>query len=650
MAVQRGQFFVIIHPGLLSAIRPLTPGAIILGRQFWAKAYRTTPAFAKKKRGDGVSGRRLAAQESAMARLLSVNVGLPRDITWQGRTVHTGVWKVPVEGPRMVRRLNVDGDGQGDIAGHGGEHRAVFVYQLDSLQYWRRELNRTDLAYGQLGENFTVEGLADTEVCIGDRYRIGGALFEVTQPRVTCYRVGIRMNEPEMAALLVKHGRPGFYFRVIEEGEVEAGDEITSISVGAERMAVSEINALLYTPGHPRDRLERALRIPALSAGWRKSFELLLEQQRKDDAANGNAGLATFGPPPAWCGLRPFHVVRKIQESDAVTSLVLEPSDGQPVVAALPGQFLVLRVGPTSSPALMRSYSLSGNPAAPSYRVSIKRGAHGAASSYIADCLRVGDTVQASAPRGSFTLQHGEGPVVLLSAGIGVTPVLAMLHVLAMKAPTREVWWLYGTRNGREHPFAVEVRELLQALTRGRSYICYSAPDPGDRRNVDFDAAGHLNAEVLQELNIPRDAEFYICGPKTFMDGLTNGLAGTGIQRDQIHTEIFSAKPGSTPGIAPAKSAPPHLPAGSPSTGPIVSFARSGLSVRWGPSFPTLLDLAEACEVPVRWSCRTGVCHACESGLVAGTIRYQPEPIDAPADGNVLICCSRPAGDIVIDL
>src|SRR5271168_3119808 len=213
-----------------------------------------------------------------MARLLSVNVGLPRDIEWQGKTVHTAVWKTPVQGRRMTRRLNVDGDGQGDLAGHGGEHRAVFVYQIEAYRYWQDHLGRNDFTYGQFGENFTVEGLADTEVCIGDHYRIGDALFEVTQPRVTCYRVGIRMNEPRMAALLVSHGRPGFYFRVLEEGEVEAGDEIVQVAEGPERLTVAAIDALLYLPGPAKDELERALRIPALSPGWKSSFEALLRQ------------------------------------------------------------------------------------------------------------------------------------------------------------------------------------------------------------------------------------------------------------------------------------------------------------------------------------------------------------------------------------
>jgi ferredoxin-NADP reductase/MOSC domain-containing protein YiiM len=588
--------------------------------------------------------------ENVMGRLLSVNVGLPRDIAWQGKTVHTGIWKAPVEGPRMVRRLNIDGDGQGDLNGHGGERRAVFVYQMDSYRYWQDQLGRRDFVYGQFGENFTVDGLSDQEVCIGDRYRIGSALFEVTQPRVTCYRLGIRMNEPEMAALVVKHGRPGFYFRVLDEGEVEAGDEITQVASGPERMNVSEISALLYMPGHPRDRLERALRIPMLSVGWRHSFEALLAQQR-EGGGTGNAGLGKApAPPPAWRGFRPLRVSRKLRESDNVTSLLLEPADGQPVAAALPGQFIVLRLGPPSVPALMRSYSLSGKPGASSYRLSVKREAHGEASAYVNDELDVGDIVQASAARGSFVLQPGDAPVVLLSAGIGITPVLAMLHALAAEASTREIWWLYGARNGREHPFAEEARGLLKALPHCHSHILYSLPGPADRPSIDFDAAGRLNMTVLGQLELPRNGDFYICGPSTFMSDLTSGLAAWGVAPDRIHTEMFGAGPSRTPGIAAAPHRSPHLPDGPAGSGPLVSFARSGLNVRWQPTFQSLLELAEACDVPVRFACRTGVCHTCESGLVAGKVDYRPAPVDAPADGNVLICCARPEGDVVIDL
>jgi len=586
-----------------------------------------------------------------MGRLLSVNVGLPRDIAWQDKTVHTGIWKMPVQGPRMVRRLNIDGDGQGDLAGHGGEHRAVLVYQQDSYLFWEKQLDRTGLAYGELGENFTVDGLPDSEVCIGDRYRIGKALFEVTQPRVTCYRAGIRVKEPAMAALLVKHRRPGFYFRVLEEGEVQAGDAIARVAEGPERMSVAEIDALLYLPGHRRDRLKRALRIPALSAGWRRSFEALLRQAPTDGGTSGNAGLsAASGPPPAWRGFRPLRVSRKTRESDNVISLVLESQDGQPLATALPGQFIVLQLGPTSTPALMRSYSLSGEPGAPTYRVSIKREAHGAAGAYIDNELQVGDTVPTSAARGSFTLRPGDTPVILLSAGIGVTPVLAMLHALAAEASPREIWWLYGTRNGREHPFAEEARGLLTALRRRHSHICYSAPDPADRPNIDFDAPGRLDIRTIEALSLPRDGDYYICGPSAFMNDLTAGFATLGIARDRIHTELFGAGPSITPGVVASTRPPPHVPAGNSGTGALVSFARSGLSVRFGPAFQNLLELAEACDVPVRWSCRTGVCHTCETALVAGSVGYQPDPIDAAADGNVLICCARPEGDVVIDL
>jgi ferredoxin-NADP reductase len=222
-------------------------------------------------------------------------------------------------------------------------------------------------------------------VCIGDHFRIGGALFEVTQPRVTCYRVGIRMNEPQMAALLVSHGRPGFYFRVLEEAA---------------------------------------------------------------------------------------------------------------------------------------------------------------------------DNLEVSAPRGSFTLRPGEGPVVLASAGIGVTPVLAMLHALAAGHSRREIWWVHGARNSSEHPFAAEVRELLKTLPASRSHICYRAPQPTDRPSIDFDRVGRVGVSVFGEIGVPPDAEFYICGPAAFMTSLVDGLAGYGVARDRLYTENFGSGPAMTPGLPRCRGGP----------------------------------------------------------------------------------------------
>jgi len=264
-----------------------------------------------------------------MPRLLSVNAGLPRDVTWNGKTVRTAIWKSPVKDRSMVRKLNIVGDAQGDLGGHGGEQRAVFVYQMDSYHYWENFLGRNDFVFGQLGENCTVEGLPDSEVRIGDRYRIGDAIFEATQPRVTCYRVGIRMNEPRMPALLVAHHRPGFYFRVLQEGEVGAGDDIVKLSDGPERISVAEIDALLYLPGHSSEQLQQALRIPALSKGWQSSFQAMLQQDSGSKTTAGNPGLAFEEQAPAWPGFRQMRVAGIHKESDNVTSFVLAPIDGR---------------------------------------------------------------------------------------------------------------------------------------------------------------------------------------------------------------------------------------------------------------------------------------------------------------------------------
>jgi ferredoxin-NADP reductase/MOSC domain-containing protein YiiM len=585
----------------------------------------------------------LAIADARAGSLLSVNVGLPQDVAWHGRTVHTAVWKRPVEGPRLVRRLNIDGDGQGDLAGHGGEHRAVFVYQIDSYRYWQGQLGRDDFSYGQFGENFTVGGLADDQVCIGDRYRIGEAEFEVTQPRVTCYRVGIRMNDPRMPALLISHHRPGFYFRVLREGPVQAGDEIVKVAAGAEAMTVAEVDALLYLPGHTRERVQSALRIPALPDGWRASFQALLDQS----AAAGNAGLTAVSPPPAWPGFRPLAVTALERESTSVVSVYLTDPGGRAVPPALPGQFLTLRLpaGPDARP-LLRSYSLSGTPGADSYRVSVKREPHGAGSRYVHAKVRAGDRLEAAAPRGTFILQPGEAPVLLISAGVGATPVLAMLHALA--GTGRDVWWLHGARSRAEESFAAEARSLLAGLASGHGHICYSRPDAGDVEGRDYQTRGRLSASVLAALGLPRDADAYVCGPAAFMAEMSAALAGLGAGR--VRTEIFGAAPAQTPGIAPAAARPPHPPAGEPADGPLVEFARSSLTVHWDPGQASLLELAEACDVPVRWSCRTGVCHTCETGLLSGTVSYAPDPVEDPADGSALICCSQPQGDLVLDL
>jgi len=579
--------------------------------------------------------------------LLSVNVGMPKDVPWQGKTVFTGVFKDPVTGPCRVGTLNVDGDGQGDLAGHGGEQRAVFVYQIDSYRYWERELGRSDFVYGQFGENFTIEGLSDDEVCIGDRYQIGTAVFEVTQPRVTCYRVGIRMNDPRIPALLVSHRRPGFYFRVLQEGDVQAGDDILKLDSGPEQMTIAEVNALLYLPGHPRQQLLRALRIPALSPGWQASFRALLE----GEPGSGNAGLTAASPPPAWPGFRRLTVTGVERQSDFVISIRLEAPDGAPLPPARPGQYLTLRIQPDNEQrSLLRNYSLSGPPDAGYYRITVKREHDGTTSGYLHTRLAVGDQLDIAAPRGTFILDRTNAPVLLISAGIGATPVVAMLHALAIEHAQREIWWLHGARSSRDHSFAAEARALLASLPNVHTHVYYSRPDPDDLEGRDFDSAGRLSASLLAELEPPRNAEAYLCGPTAFMEEISAGLAAIGLDAACIHTEPFGPAPGLTPGIASTPVRTPHPPSGQPGSGPTIEFARSNLAIPWSSDYVSLLELAEACDVPVRWSCRTGVCHNCETALIAGNVDYSPDPVEPPADGSALICCAQPQDNVVLDL
>lgn len=584
-----------------------------------------------------------------MATLTSVNVGMPRDVEWNQRTVYTGAWKHPVTGPRMVRRLNVDGDGQGDLGGHGGENRAVLVYQLDSYRHWAQVFGRDDLVPGMLGENLTVDGLPDDEVCIGDRYRIGDAVFEVTQPRVTCYRAGLRIGEPRMAALLVSHGRPGFYSRVITEGAIEAGQEIVKVSSGPEQVSVAEIDALLYLPGHPRDALQRALRIPALSPGWRTSLQSLAEQNTA--GSTGNVGLTgASSPPPAWIGFRPLRVSSVHDESQSVRSVSLSDPDGAPLPEWLPGQSITVRLHPEPDGApLIRNYSLSNRPGSADYRISVKREPHGLASGNIHAHVRPGDLLDVAAPRGAFFLTESDAPAILMSAGVGATPVLSMLHWLAETHSDRPLWWLHGARNGEEHPFAGEIRDLLKQLPGSRSHVFYSRPAPADRLGLDFTDDGRLTSDALAGLNLPHDADAYLCGPSAFMNELTAGLQAYGLDPSRLHSEVFGAGAALTPGIA-ATSVPPHLPVGLPGPGPEIQFARSGISAPWGPPSTSLLEFAETCDVPTRWSCRTGVCHNCETALLSGTVQYDPEPLEPPTEGNILICCAQPSEAVVVDL
>jgi ferredoxin-NADP reductase len=376
----------------------------------------------------------------------------------------------------------------------------------------------------------------------------------------------------------------------------------------------------------------------------------MLQQDLSSKTAVGNAGLAYEEQAPAWPGFRQMRVADIHKESDNVTSFILRPIDGQPLPLFQAGQFVVLRllVDP-GKPPVLRSYSLSDRPVADHLRISVKSELNGIGSSFLCNRAQEGDLLDVSAPRGSFTLRPSKSPVVLLSAGVGATPVMSMLQTLAAEKSQREIWWIYGARNRVDHPFAEESHSLLKQLSRGRGYIVYSRPAAIDHVGADFDAPGHIDTALLEKIGVLQSSDFYLCGPPSFLQTMRDGLRSWSVLAENVRTEIFGSLEAITPGMAQVDHTP-HLPQGPPGSGPPVSFARSGITAAWDPKFGSLLELAEACDVPVRWSCRSGVCHTCMTGLIGGSILYNPEPLERPAPGNILVCCSQPNAGVTLDL
>jgi ferredoxin-NADP reductase/ferredoxin len=418
---------------------------------------------------------------------------------------------------------------------------------------------------------------------------------------------------------------------------VEAGDEIEKVADGPEGLTIADVDALLYLPNKSRAMLERALRVPALSEGWKGSFRELLAKPAGAEA-------------PAWPGFPPLRVAEVRRESTTIASFRLVPVDADaPAPDAAAGQYLTVRVRPEGDAApLVRSYSMSDLAGERGYRISVKR--EGAASRFLHDHVHAGDVLDVAAPRGSFVLRDGTRPVVLVSAGVGATPVLAMLRALALERGPRAVWWLHGARTRAEHAFAAEVDELLAGLPHGHRLVAYSRPEDGAALGSDYDVAGRIDLAMLDRAGVPVDADYYLCGPDGFMRAVGAALTARGVEPGRVATEAFGAVAVHASGIVSARARAPHAPDGAAGTGPVVTFVRSNVAAAWDERFGSLLDFAEACDVPAGFGCRTGVCHNCESGLLSGAVAYDLEPLEPPPDGRVLLCCTRPSEELTLDL
>lgn len=340
-----------------------------------------------------------------------------------------------------------------------------------------------------------------------------------------------------------------------------------------------------------------------------------------------------------------YRVTGVMSESRNVCSYELAPTGRKRLADGRAGQFVTLRAAVPGSGHVLRSYSISSRPAGGRLRISVKREPRGVLSRHLHSTFDVGSVLELAGPSGDFTL-GGEPcrPLVLVSAGIGVTPVLSMLHELAERRPHREVWWVHGARSGREHAFRGEVRALLEQLPNSHSHVCYSRPDRSDVLGRDFDSAGRITAETMIGLGVPTDAEFRLCGPNQFVADLTAALQEKGVSKESIASESFGGAPSG------AAVPPPSAPVPAPGSAPVVVFARSSVATRWEGAHASLLDLAEANAVPASAGCRIGSCHGCRARVLEGTVRYDPDPMEPPPEGSVLLCCARPEGDVVLDV
>lgn len=580
-------------------------------------------------------------------KLISVNVSLPKTVDHQGRLVSTGIFKEPVTGRVMVRKLNVDGDGQSDLLVHGGVYKAVYVYDMENIRYWREVLERPDLGYGQFGENFTVEGMPDDEVCLGDVLRVGSALLEVTQPRIPCYKLEIKMGLPGFSRRFLASGRLGFYCRVLEEGEVGAGDSIEKVQAGPEKVTVWDFARLYYFETHQLETIQSLLRVPSLPPGWSRAFGKLL-------AASGERGKARKSPVRAWQGFRPFIVRRKVAESTTISSFYLAPEDGAPLPPHTPGQFLTLKLSiPGLSRPMIRTYSLSDSPHSTEYRISIKRESHPldrgivSGSTYLHDQVDSGNRLMVAAPRGDFFLDpDGQTPLVLLSGGIGMTPMISILNDIVDSGRKRRVWFVHGTRNGLHHAMSEHLRRIAAENDHISVHIRYSQPRPEDVQGRDYDGPGHVTVELLKQLLPDKDMDFYLCGPTHFMHSLIKGLWEWGVPDSSIRVELFGPETLTLEGTRPV-----GRPTGEVRTEERyeIVFSQSGITAQWNPECENLLNFAEEQGVFPDFSCRAGICQTCGYPLLKGEVEYDFEPLAPPYPGQVLLCRTRPKSDLVID-
>lgn len=567
-----------------------------------------------------------------MIQLLAVSVGKPQEIDMQGKKVLTSMIKTPLDGPVFIHSKGPEGD---QPAVHPG---AVYAISSEHYDYWAKELNRDkkEWSFGHFGENLTLQGIEETQIRIGDRFKIGNSVeLQVISCRIPCSKLAWRMGQSdEFLRLFQASGKTGFYLDVLKEGHIQAGDSIEHIQADKEAMTLADLSHFIVTLDQAtEEQLHHALSHEHLGIPGRNKFMKKLVMLK-------DLGRIKEG---RWTGWREFILDNVIDESNDVKSFILKPTDGKGIGGYRAGQFLTCKI------PHVRTWTISDyDPTQEHYRISIKKA--GDASSLMHQ-MEKGATLLAKAPNGSFALDRStEKPVILISAGIGITPMIAMLkaHLERDLKPYPCLYFVHATQNSATHSFQNEVKEAIHGKENVKILNYYSNPLPGDS----YDVKGRFkiaDLDALMEGNKfhfgnkwhdwpKQEGLFYICGPASFQDGVQKALEEWGVKEERIFTESFSPLSGEPLGVKAESS---H-----------VTFSKSGIVAEWSEKEDlTLLELAEKFGIAAPYACRMGACETCECLLQKGAVFYEHGALGKRRENSVLTCSAKPgSSELTIEL
>lgn len=559
-------------------------------------------------------------------RLVATSIGATRTLQINGQSVTTAYLKEPVLHPVRVTTKGVEGN---EVAVHTD---AIYAIADEHYEYWAARLGQTRdrWPYGFFAENFTIQGLKEDELRVGDLLQIGSDVqLLVAGPRIPCFKLAWRLKQPEsFIAEFALSGRTGVYFAVAREGRVQAGDDVRMIRT-TNLPTVRQVATMIFTEAVDIDTLRMLLSTPNLSLTV--AFGLRNRLYRTLDI--------TLTKAHRWDGWRPLRIDKVVTESSTIRSFYLRPLDDRPLPSFRAGQFLTVRVPIEPGRTVQRTWSISEYAAHMStYRLSIKREDAGLASRWMHEHAGSGTVFEVSAPNGRFVLDRGGfKPVILIAAGVGITPLLAMAQAHVARGPDAPLLYLvYCTRNSADRAFRAEIDALARTPTIRVSYVS-TAPGPGEIPGVDHHCSGRLTFENLMHLLADLDepwynCDIYMCGPSRFQSELIDRMATQGMDVTRVKTEAFSVVSGQRAvGVSVAR----------------IRLDQSERELTWSvDSDKTLLELLEDNGVAVASNCRMGLCGTCRCGLIEGKVSYDPQPPYLPSE-SVLLCCARPDSCVV---